>query len=61
MTPATFAQAFVYSRWFVSSNIVGATSLGQLQENIAAFEIDWTDEMEQAVEQVHLTYFNPAP
>lgn len=61
MTPATFAQAFVYSRWFVASNIVGATTLNQLQENIAAFDINWTDEMEQAVEQVHLTYFNPAP
>lgn len=61
MTPATFAQAFVYSRWFVASNIIGATSLKQLQENIEAFDINWSKEMEQAVEQVHLTYFNPAP
>jgi aryl-alcohol dehydrogenase-like predicted oxidoreductase len=61
MTPATFAQAFVYSRWFVASNIIGATSLSQLQENIDASRVSWTEEMEQAVEQLHLTYFNPAP
>jgi len=61
LSPAQFAQAFVYSRWFTGSTIIGATSMAQLQENIQAQEVNWSMEMEQAVQQVHLQYFNPAP
>jgi aryl-alcohol dehydrogenase-like predicted oxidoreductase len=39
MTPAEMALAWVNTRWFVSSNIIGATSMEQLKENIKAFDI----------------------
>jgi aryl-alcohol dehydrogenase-like predicted oxidoreductase len=61
LTPAQFSLAFVYSRWFCASTIIGATSMDQLKENIDAFNVQWTDEMEQATQDLHLTYFNPAP
>lgn len=37
VTPAQLALAFCRSRWFVPSTLVGATSLTQLAENLAAF------------------------
>ncbi|HET9403827.1 MAG TPA: aldo/keto reductase [Burkholderiales bacterium] len=36
MRPATLALAFVRSRWFTASTIIGATSMAQLEENIAS-------------------------
>jgi aryl-alcohol dehydrogenase-like predicted oxidoreductase len=36
MTPAQMALAWCYSRWFVGSTIIGATTLAQLKENIDA-------------------------
>ena len=61
MTPAQLALAFVYSRWFVTSAIIGATSVVQLQENIGALEVKLSDEVLKAVEEIHLRYTNPAP
>ena len=61
ITPATLALAFVYSRWFCASTIIGATSMAQLKENIAASNMAWSEEIEQAIEAIHLNFFNPAP
>ena len=61
MTPAQLALAFVYSRWFVTSAIIGATSVVQLQENIGALEVKLSDDVLKAVEETHLRYTNPAP
>ena len=36
MSPAQMALAWCYSRWFVASTIIGATTLEQLKENIYA-------------------------
>ena len=61
LTPAQLALAFVYSRWFVASTIIGATTMDQLKENIGALDIEWTEEIESEVSKIHLKYFNPAP
>ena len=61
MTPAQLALAFVYSRWFVTSAIIGATTVVQLQENIGALEVKLSDDVLKAVEEIHLRYTNPAP
>jgi aryl-alcohol dehydrogenase-like predicted oxidoreductase len=61
ITPATLALAFTYSRWFCASTIIGATNMGQLKENINAVNFEWSDEIEQAIEAIHLRFFNPAP
>ena len=61
MTPVQLALSFVASRWFVGSTIIGATSLAQLKENIAACAQPLAEEVLQAVEALHLRYTNPAP
>ena len=61
MTPAQLALAFVYSRWFVTSAIIGATTVVQLQENIGALKVKLSDDVLKAVEEIHLRYTNPAP
>ncbi|WP_088894123.1 aldo/keto reductase [Leptolyngbya ohadii] len=61
MTPAQMAIAFVRSRWFVSSAIVGATSIDQLKENFSNLEVRLSEEVLAEIESVHLRYPNPAP
>ncbi|MCW8963469.1 MAG: aldo/keto reductase [Gammaproteobacteria bacterium] len=61
LTPVQLALSFVYSRWFVASTIIGATTMEQLQENIDAMDIQWTPELESEVSEIQLRYFNPAP
>ena len=45
LTMVQLAQSFVNSRPFVTSNIIGATTMEQLKENIESVNIDFTDEM----------------
>ncbi len=61
LTPTQLALAFVYNRWFVASTIVGATSVEQLTEDLDAYSVPWNDELEQAVQALHLRFYNPAP
>lgn len=61
MTPAELAQAFVASREFVGSVIVGATSLGQLQENLAACARVLDQHILEKIDDIHLQFTNPAP
>jgi len=55
------ALAFVTSRPFVTSNIIGATNLEQLNENIDSAEITLSKEVLKAIEKVQETIPNPAP
>lgn len=61
LTPAQLALAFVYSRRFVASTIIGATTLEQLEENIGAYDVVLSEELERELTEVRLRYFNPAP
>ena len=61
MTPAQMALSFVYRRWFVTSTLVGTTSMEQLAENLAAWEQPLSDDILTEIEAVHLRYMNPAP
>jgi aryl-alcohol dehydrogenase-like predicted oxidoreductase len=61
LTPTQLALAFVYHRWFVTSTIIGATTMAQLQENIAAWQVRLSPAMMQEIEALHLTMMNPAP
>ena len=45
IAPATFANAFVNCRPFITSNIIGATSLEQLKENIDSVDINLSEEI----------------
>nr|MBL8457259.1 aldo/keto reductase [Zoogloeaceae bacterium] len=59
LSPTELALAFVYRRWFVTSTIIGATSLAQLSENIAAWARSLDQELMAEIEAVHLRYTNP--
>lgn len=61
MTPTQLALAFVASRGFVASTIVGATTLEQLSEDIDACGGTLSDEILKEIEALHLRYCNPAP
>lgn len=61
VTPALFANAFVTSRPFVTSNIIGATSLAQLNEALDSADFKWTEEHQTAVDALHQKYGNPCP
>lgn len=55
------ALAFVTDRPFVTSNIIGATNLDQLNENIDSSEITLSKEVLKAIEEVQESIPNPAP
>lgn len=61
MTLTQMALAYVYSRPFVTSTIIGATNMDQLIENIAAHTVTLTNEVIEEIEKIHLTIPNPAP
>ncbi len=53
--------AFVNQQPFVTSNIIGATSLTQLKENIESINIVLSKEVLKEIEAVFVTQPNPAP
>ncbi len=55
------ALAFVNSRPFVTSNIIGATTLSQLKENISSIDVELTENVFHKIEQIHNSIPNPAP
>ena len=59
IAPSTFANAFVNDRPFVTSNIIGATTMNQLKENIHSIEVSLSDEILKEIEDVHK--FDPNP
>lgn len=61
MSPAQMALSFVYHRWFVTSTLIGATTMQQLTENIAAWKTSLPEELMREIEALHLRYMNPAP
>lgn len=61
LSPAQLALAFVRSRWFAASTIIGATTMAQLDENLSATAIALSPEILAAIDAIHLRYTNPAP
>lgn len=59
ITPAQMALSFVRSRSFVTSTIIGATTMAQLQENFNCVCLD--EAVLQAIETIQNRYSNPAP
>ncbi len=61
MTMAQLAQAFVNTRPFVTSNIIGATTMNQLKENIDSVNIELSDEILNKINVIHNNNPNPSP
>ena len=59
IAPSTFANAFVNDRPFVTSNIIGATTMEQLKENIDSIDISLSKEILDEIENIHLSDPNP--
>ena len=59
IAPSTFANAFVNDRPFVTSNIIGATTMEQLKENIDSIDITLSQEVLKEIEDIHLSDPNP--
>ena len=61
ITLAQLSLAFVTSRPFITSNIIGATSMLQLKENIDSINVTLNQDVLDAIEKVHNNIPNPAP
>ncbi|KAL3914330.1 MAG: hypothetical protein SGPRY_007664 [Prymnesium sp.] len=59
LTPAQLALAHCNSRDFVTSTVIGATSRQQLTENLSAFQVEWTQELEDDVRDVYAQHPDP--
>ncbi|MBL7471944.1 NADP(H)-dependent aldo-keto reductase [Robertkochia sediminum] len=55
------ALAFVNAQPFVTSNIIGATRLDQLKENISSIDVELSQEVLDAINEIHNEIPNPAP
>ncbi|MDX5583828.1 MAG: aldo/keto reductase [Aureibaculum sp.] len=60
MTLAQLSLAFINQLPFVTSNIIGATKMSQLKENIDSINIDLSEEIIKEVNAVHALMPNPA-
>ena len=61
LTPSALALAYVNTRAFLTSTIIGATSLPQLEENLGAVEVELGRETVAEVEAIHRRMPNPCP
>ena len=61
LEPAQMALAFARTRPFVKSVLLGATSVNQLETNLASVEINLSEEVLQGIEEIHTRIPNPCP
>jgi len=53
LTPAQLALSWCYSRPFIASTVIGATSVEQIRENLMALNCPLTEEMEQDIFELY--------
>lgn len=61
LDPAQMALAFVTSRPFVTSNIIGATTIAQLKTNIESHDLVFSEDLLRELQSIHLSQHSPAP
>ena len=61
LDPARMALAFVNRQRFVTSTLIGATTMEQLEANLASIDERLSDEVIRAIEGVHRAHPNPCP
>jgi aryl-alcohol dehydrogenase-like predicted oxidoreductase len=61
LSPAQLALSYINSRPFLTSNIIGATTMAQLEENIGSATITLSDELQEAIEAIHTRHPYPSP
>jgi len=58
---AQMSLAFVTQQPFITSNIIGATNMDQLKENIDSINMELNDSLLASIQAVHEIFPNPAP
>lgn len=61
LSAAQMALSYINSRPFVTANIIGATTMEQLKENIESIDLELSDEVLAEIEQIHQRYTYPSP
>lgn len=61
LSPSQMALAFINQQPFVTSNIIGATSMEQLRENIDSIHIQLDETVIREINNIHKQIPNPAP
>ncbi len=61
LNPAQMALAYVNSRPFLTSTIIGATTMQQLKSNIDSIDVDLSNETVDDIEAIHIQHPNPGP
>lgn len=61
LDPAQMALAYVNSRPFLTSTIIGATTMQQLRNNVESINLSLSDEVLTGIEEIHNTNTNPSP
>ena len=61
LDPAQMALAYVTSRPFVTSNIVGATTTRQLRSNLDSIDVSLDEQLLADIESIHRRHPNPSP
>lgn len=61
LPPVAMALAFVNQQHFVTSNLIGATRLDQLKENIDSVQVELSQDVLDGIKAIHQKYPNPAP
>ena len=61
LDPAQMALAYVHTRPFLTSTIIGATNMEQLEKNIESINVFLSDEVLEAIDAIHLEHSNPSP
>ncbi len=61
LSPTQMSLAFINSRPFLGANIIGASTLEQLKENIESIQLSLTEDVINQIEAIHLQNPNPCP
>lgn len=61
LDPAQMALAFVNSRRFLTSNIIGATTMDQLESNLDSESLKLDEDVLTAIDDIHRRMPNPCP
>ena len=61
LNAAQMALAYINSRPFLTSTIIGATTMAQLKTNINSIHLNLPESVVQGIETIHLMYPNPSP
>lgn len=61
LDPAQMSLAYVNSRLFLTSTIIGATTMEQLKSNINSVHMNLSKDVLEEIEEVHQSHPNPSP